>query len=198
MSLFAISFSGAGGALRAAVIRLSLFLCALAGLAPAQATTLSRVSFDDLVQRSTGIVRGRIVGSYSDARGSLIYTYYKVQVQDRWKGAPAAQVEVQIPGGTFGGQQQNYLGTPQLTEGAEYVFFLWTGPSGANHLLGLSQGILDVTRNADGELVLKGQSTDALIMDSAGRNAAAEPLRMKLSDFGTRVSGALKAGAKAK
>ena len=27
-----------------------------------------------------------------------------------------------------------------MTEGAEYVFFLWTGPSGATHLLGLSQG----------------------------------------------------------
>ncbi|HTM52156.1 MAG TPA: hypothetical protein VL285_25850 [Bryobacteraceae bacterium] len=180
------------------MIRLSLFLCALAGLSTAEATTLSRVSFEDLVQKSTGIVRGRIVGSYSDVRGSLIYTYYKVQVEDRWKGAAAAQVEVQIPGGTFGGQQQNYLGTPQLTEGAEYVFFLWTGPSGANHLLGLSQGILDVTRDGNGEVVLQGQATDALVMDSAGRNTAAEPLRMKLSDFGTRVSGALKAGAKAK
>ena len=79
----------------------------------AQATTLSRASFDDLVQKSTGIVRGRVTGSFSATRGSSIYTYHKIQVLERWKGLAAAQVEVQVPGGTFQGQQQNFAGTPQ-------------------------------------------------------------------------------------
>jgi hypothetical protein len=84
-------------------------------------------------------------------------------------------------------------------EGAEYVFFLWTGPSGATHLLGLSQGVLDVTTNAAGELIVAGQVTDAMVLDSAtGKGAGQEPLRMKLSDFSSRVSGALKGGASAK
>ena len=172
---------------------------ALASLLPGQATTLSRASFDDLVQKSTGIVRGRVTGSYSAARGSSIYTYHKIQVLDRWKGLASAQVEVQVPGGTFNGQQQNIVGTPQLTEGAEYVFFLWTGPSGATHLLGLSQGVLDVTTNAAGEAIVAGQVTDAMVLDSAtGRATGSEPLRMKLIDFSSRVTGALKGGASAK
>jgi len=170
----------------------------LAWVLAAQATTLSKASFDDLVQQSTGIVRGRVTGSYSAARGSSIYTYHKIQVLERWKGLAAAQVEVQVPGGTFQGQQQNFAGTPQLTEGAEYVFFLWTGPSGATHLLGLSQGVLDVTANAAGELIVAGQVTDALVLDSAGKGAVPEPLRMKLSDFSNRVSGALRGGVSAK
>ncbi len=181
------------------MIRISLLVWVLAALVEAQATTVSRASFDDLVQKSTSIVRGRVTGSYSASRGSSIYTYHKIQVLERWKGLAAAQVEVQVPGGTFQGQQQNFAGTPQLTEGAEYVFFLWTGPSGATHLLGLSQGVLDVTTNAAGESIVAGQVTDALALDSAtGKATDVEPLRMKLSDFSNRVSGALKGGASAK
>ena len=43
------------------MIRVSLLVWALAALIPAQATTLGRASFDDLVQKSTGIVRGRVM-----------------------------------------------------------------------------------------------------------------------------------------
>jgi hypothetical protein len=191
--------SGTADALNRAMIRIFLVVCLLGALLPAEATTLSKASFDDLVQKSTGIVRGRVQGSYSASRGSLIYTYYKIQVLDRWKGAASAQVEVQIPGGTFSGQQQNIAGAPQLTEGAEYVFFLWMGPSGATHLLGLSQGVLDITTNAAGELVVAGQVTDALVLDSASGNVTGQaPLRMKLSEFSSRVAGSLKGGASSK
>ena len=78
--------SGMAHALTRLMIRISVLVWALAALAPAQATTVSRASFDDLVQKSTAIVRARVTGSYSAARGSLIYTYYKIQVLDRWKG----------------------------------------------------------------------------------------------------------------
>ena len=181
------------------MIRLPLLVWALTALVPAQATTLGKASFDDLVQKSTSIVRGRVTGSYGAAHGSSINTYYKIQVLDRWKGLAATQVEVQVPGGTFNGQQQNIAGAPQLTEGAEYVFFLWMGPSGATYLLGLSQGVLDLATNTAGETIVAGQVTDAMVLDSAtGRAAGSEPLRMKLSDFSSRVSGALKGGVTAK
>ena len=181
------------------MIRLSLVVWALVSLIPAQATTLGKASFDDLVQKSTGIVRGRVTGSYTAPRGSLIDTYYKIQVLDRWKGTAAAQVEVRVPGGTFNGQQQPIAGAPQLTEGAAYVFFLWTGPSGATQLLGLSQGVLDVSTNDAGEMVVASQITDALMVDSAtGQAASQQPLRMKLADFGSRVNGALKAAGNTK
>jgi hypothetical protein len=182
-----------------AMIRISVLVWGLAALVPARATTVAKASFYDLVQKSTSIVRGRVTGSYSAAHGSLIYTYYKIQVLDRWKGLATAQVEVQIPGGTFNGQQQNIAGTPQFTEGAEYVFFLWMGPSGATHLLGLSQGILDVSTNAAGESIVSGQAADAMVLDSVtGKATSAEPLRMKLSDFSSRVSGTLTGSLSAK
>jgi len=163
---------------------MALLLWVLAALVEAQATTLSKASFDDLVQKSTSIVRGRVTGSYSVSRATSIYTYHKIQVLERWKGLAAAQVEVQVPGGTFQGQQQNFAGTPQLTEGAEYVFFLWTGPSGATHVLGLSQGVLDITTNAAGESIVAGPVTVARVFESVSRKGAVvQRLRMKLSGY---------------
>ncbi len=174
------------------MIRLSLLVWALGALVPAHATTLGKASFDDLVQKSTGIVRGRVVGSYSGSRGSMIDTYYKIQVLDRWKGLASTQLEVRVPGGTFNGQQQNYSGAPQLTEGASYVFFLWTGPSGVTQLLGLSQGVLDVSTDEAGNIVVSSEVTDALVVNSGGQQASPQALRMKLTDFSSRVSAALK------
>ena len=181
------------------MIRVSLLVWALAALIPAQATTLGRASFDDLVQKSTGIVRGRVMSYYTAPRGSLIDTYYKIQVLDRWKGVVATQVEIRVPGGTFNGQQQSIAGVPQLTEGSVYVFFLWTGPSGATQLLGLSQGVLDIATNDAGDMVVSSQITDAMMLDSAtGQAASQQPLRMKLADFSSRVTGALKGAANTK
>lgn len=184
--------AGTADATKRAMIRIILLLWALAALVPAQATTLSRASLDDLIQTSTSIVRGKVIGSYTAARGNLIYTHYTVQVTDRWKGRGTAQVDVQVPGGSWQGLQQNIAGAPQLTEGSEYVFFLWNGPSGANHLLGLSQGVLDVTTDGAGNLIVVRQASQTVMLNP---NAAATPgqdtLQMKLSDFKIRVTGAL-------
>jgi hypothetical protein len=181
------------------MIRISVLLWALAALAPAHATTLGRASFDDLAQKSTSVVRGKVVSSYSATRGSLVYTYYRIRVLDRWKGPVASQIDVQVPGGTVDGLQQDIAGAPQLTANSEYVFFLWTGPSGATHVLGLSQGVLDLTTNAAGEAILSSQITDAMMVDSVTAQAGArEPLRMKLSEFGSRLATSLKEGASVK
>ena len=199
MPLFASARSGIRDAHRAVMIRAFLLVWALGWLIPAQATTLGKASFDDLVQTSTGIVRARVLNSYTAQRGSLIDTYYKIQVLDRWKGTAASQVEVRVPGGAFNGQQQSISGAPQLTESAVYVFFLWTGPSGATQLLGLSQGVLDVLTNDAGDIFVSSQITDALMVDSAtGQATSQQPLRMKLTDFSSRVSGALKAAGNTK
>src|SRR5437667_5325768 len=94
-----------------AMIRVAMLVWALAAFIPAQATTVTRASLDDLIQKSTAIVRGRVVSSTTAARGSLVYTYYKIQVIERWKGAAAtedpSQLQVQVPGGSFNGVQQN-------------------------------------------------------------------------------------------
>jgi len=171
------------------MIRLSMLAWALAALVPAQATTLTKASLDDLIQKSTSVVRGKVVGSSTGARGSLVYTYYKIQVLERLKGTATDQVQVQVPGGSFAGVQQSIAGAPRLADGSEYVFFLWTGPSGARHLLGLSQGVLDVIKNATGDSMVVRQASDAVVVDSAtGQTGSQDTFQMRLSEFNSRVS----------
>jgi hypothetical protein len=103
---------------------------------------------------------------------------------------------VQVPGGTVGGLQQNVAGAPQLVLGGQYVLFLWTGPSGANYPLGLSQGVLDVSSDAAGNTIVTTQSSEALALNPASSAAASQgSLQMKLADFAARVSSALKGGS---
>jgi hypothetical protein len=163
---------------------------ALAAILPAHATTLRRASLDDLIQTSTSIVRARVAASSTTSQGPLAYTHYTIQVLDRWKGPAAAQVEVQVP---------QAEGAPQFAAGSEYVFFLWTGPSGANHLLGLSQGALDVTKDATGNTLVVRQPTEAMMLDQATVDTSSpDPVRMKLSDFASRVSSTLGRSSSAK
>ena len=93
-----------------------------------------------MINQSTAIVRARVTGSYGATRGQIIYTFYQAQVTDRWKGSGQGTVEIALPGGTANGYRQSFPGTPQLTEGKEYVFFLWTSKSGLTQIIGLTQG----------------------------------------------------------
>src|SRR5881397_3849590 len=128
-------------AIKADMRRISLLLLCLAPwIAPLPGATLERLSLDDVIQKSTDIVRARVVDSYAAFRGSVIYTHWKLQVLDRWKGPEQAALEVLIPGGTANAFHQDVPGAPGLVQGKEYLLFLWTSKSGATYLTGLSQG----------------------------------------------------------
>src|SRR5690348_7019689 len=101
-------------------------ICLVWSVAQLGAATLSRLTLDDMINQSTAIVRARITGSYAAARGPVIYTFYQAQVTAQWKGATQTAVEIAVPGGTANGLRQTFPGTPQLTEGKEYLLFVWT------------------------------------------------------------------------
>lgn len=118
-----------------------LLLAASASVFP---TTLEKLALDDMVLKSTEIVRGRVSNVSAIRRGALIVTQVKVTVSERWKGPEATTVELFLHGGTFQGLRQTFAGTPELRAGAEYVFFLWAGRSGQRQIIGLSQGVMDI------------------------------------------------------
>src|SRR5215472_13660975 len=125
-------------------------ICAAMWLAQLGAATLSRLSLDDMITQSTSIVHVRVTGSYAAFRGQVIYTHYQAQVLERWKGAGQSTVEVALPGGIANGFQQSFPGTPQLTEGKEYALFLWTSPTGLTQIIGLTQGLFDLSTDTSG------------------------------------------------
>src|SRR3954470_6665705 len=118
---------------------LRLLVFTLAPLA-CSAATLQQLSMDQMTESATAIVRARVVGASAGFTGSTIYTHYKLQVVETWKGTPAD--DVMLPGGVANGYRQSFPGVPSLTMGAEYVLFLWKSSlTGITHLVGLSQGL---------------------------------------------------------
>jgi hypothetical protein len=155
-----------------------------------QSATLQRLSISDMARKSTTIVRARISGSYTAQHGSLIYTHYKAAVSEAWKGSAAA-VDFAVPGGVLAPYRQTVSGAPRLTTGAEYVLFLWTGPSGLTQVMGLSQGVLNVVQDKNGDLMATRAAATELMLDSRGQPVNDQPISIRLSDLRTQVRGTL-------
>jgi hypothetical protein len=169
------------------VTPLKSILLAMLAIIPAAATTLEKLSVDQMVQRSTAIVRGKVLDSTSGMRGRVIYTFYRVQVEERIKGDAAQVLEVAVPGGAYSGMRLTFPGAPRPVAGVEYVFFLWKGPSGANHILGLSQGLFDLKRGPNGEILLSRGPVDAEFVDALGKPVQDQGIRISLSDLSAKV-----------
>jgi hypothetical protein len=156
-----------------------------------QATTLQKLSTDDMIRQSTAIVRVTVTGSYTAARGLDIYTHYQFQVVETLKAGPVAIREVAVPGGALGGLRQLAAGAPELKTGRDYVIFLWTGRSGMTQVIGLSQGLFSAMQSDTNETVLVRGPLDGLVLDNAGRVVSDSAITMKLADLRSQIKKAL-------
>jgi hypothetical protein len=159
----------------------------LLALLSASATTLEKLSLDDMIAKSTSIVRGRVQGCNGEYKAPLIYTHCKVAVSEHWKGTAPAVADVMILGGTANGKTQAFPGAPQLTEGQEYILFLWTGRSGMTQIIGFSQGAFDVSIFPKGEVATQKTVTADKFVDASGNSVADDPIRMTVPQFKGRV-----------
>ena len=170
-----------------------MFKVLLAGFliaACSPAATLQQLSLVEMTQQSTAIVRARVASSTASLTNSTIYTHYKLQITETLKGFPSA--EVMVPGGAAGRYTQTFPGVPQLEIGKEYLMFLWTSSSGITHLMGLSQGLFDLSTAADGSLVATRGIIGELMLDKTGRPVRDSGLQVRLSDL--RSSSAARQG----
>lgn len=146
-----------------------------AAAACAHAATLERLSVEEMIEKSTAIVRGRAGQSRSTPAGTLIYTLTSFRVLEQWKGEPAGELEIALPGGEAGGLRQRFDGVPRLTPGREYVVFLWRGSSGRWQITGLSQGLLEVVREGEQPPRAVRRPSGNLLIEPETGGAAADP-----------------------
>jgi len=174
-------------------------LAVLGTAAAVSASTVQLLSNDDLVARSTSIVRGKVLSESGMLRRSTIYTNYKFQVTEVLKGTANAQIDVAVPGGVAQGLREIVSGAPRLQVGTEYVLFLWTSQSGLTQILGLAQGLFLSIQQADGTLLaVRPGGSDATLVDlKTGKKTADGGAQMAVSDIRNRVK-ALPAGSAAK
>jgi len=169
-------------------MRISFHLLAsVALLAVASATTLLKMSMNDLIAQSTHIVRARITGSRTAAMGQDIYTYYQLQVSETLKQGATLPAEVAVPGGVYGNRRQVAVGSPVLVQDQEYVLFLWTSRSGMTQVIGLSQGMFTLKQDASGETVLNRPAIADPMLDRFGKTVADQAVTMKWSDLRTLI-----------
>ena len=171
---------------------MKLFLSAAAFLAVVgnilPAATLERLALDEMIQKSTAIVRGRVTSEAAVRRGSLIYTITQVQVLERFKGVVGASIEVAIPGGSLHGLSQTFSGAPDLKPGCEYVLFLWTGRNGLTQVMGFSQGVFDVRGGQDGKPVLfRGATSEPMLDPHTGHAVSDADLTIALGTLRSRI-----------
>jgi hypothetical protein len=167
---------------------LMLAYCAVA----LPAATLERLSLDDLINKSTTIVRGKILNSFTATNGPVIYTHYRIQPSETLKGPASNVVEIQLPGGVSNNLRQSFAGVPQFRSGDEYVFFLWTGKTGSTQVLGLTQGLFSVAPGGAADPVTTRSASHEVMLDhGTGKQVKDLTLTMHLSELRTRIQSTL-------
>jgi hypothetical protein len=131
----------------------------LSAAAPLGATVLQPMDLTLLTQNAGAVAHGHVVELESVwiDNGRKIDTLVTLDVEDYLKGAAPRQITFRIPGGQIGGYSSVVAGAPQVATGDDVVVFLDVQPgsshssAAATHLVGLSQGLLQVTADAAGE-----------------------------------------------
>ena len=158
-------------------------------VAPLVGATLERLTLDDMIAKSTLVVRGRVGDSWAAVTNSVIYTHYKIQVSESLKGAAGGSVEVMVPGGTVNGRRQSFAGSPVLNKGGEFVFFLWTSKTGITWITGLTQGLFALPGDGSPDPVARRAASGELMLDpNTARPVKDLPVSMKLSDLRQQVA----------
>jgi len=173
------------------------FILALAfasSIGTLQSATLERLTLDDMILRSTTIVRGKVTASWAAYTGSVIYTHYQVQVIEQLKGEPRATVEVMTPGGTVKDEESTFSGSPALNNGDEFVFFLWTSKTGITWITGLTQGLFALNSEVSADrLATRSASRELMLDPNTSRPVKDSALSMKLSVLRSRIAATLAA-----
>jgi hypothetical protein len=178
---------------------LTLAVVFASGMLSLPGATLERLSFDDLISKSTAIVRGTVTDSWAAFTGSIVYTHYKLQVNETFKGASQNVVEIVVTGGTVNGIHQNFSGSPTLNKGDQFVFFLWTSKAGLTQIMGLTQGLFalppDGSPDGSSDPTATRAPTRELMLDPATAHPVKDAaLSLRLSDMRSRIAKTLATG----
>ena len=148
-----------------------------------QATTLQRLTMNDMTDKCHVVVRATVLNGAAEYTNGIVLTHYQLSVSEVWKGSAGSMIDVYVPGGRAGGFRELVPGAPALDTGSEYVIFLWIGPSGRAQIIGLSQGLFNVTRDTAGTMMLERPGARETMIDPVtGNPVTDQAVRMKAAD----------------
>lgn len=134
-------------------ILIGLFVAATAA-GGAAATTLVKMTLEDLGARASLVVRGRCVATRSGAEQGEIWTWTTFEVSETLKGTAPREILVRMLGGRMGHLTASVEGVPRFTPGEDVFLFLepvqGSADGGAEEwaVTGWVQGTFRVMRSA--------------------------------------------------
>ena len=149
-----------------------LFLIGLALIAVvAQATTLVRLRFQDLVHYSYSIARVRCMHADAHVENGEIWTDTSFLVLTHNKGYLPEEIVVRQPGGKFQHLHSHVEGAPEFRPGEEVYLFLSGHPGRQFLIVGWAQGTFRIHRDlrSGGESVTQ-DSAETPVFDPASES----------------------------
>jgi hypothetical protein len=166
-----------------------LWILLLGGIAliavVANATTMVRLRFEELAQKSSAIARLRCVSTKSLWDAGEIRTETRFAVVDREKGSLEETVTVRMLGGNVEHVHSRVEGVPTFRAGEEVYLFLWGRNGEAYRVLGWSQGTFRIAPDAKaGAEVVSQDSSGAAVFDPGTHTFRSAGIgRMELGEF---------------
>jgi len=168
-------------------------LTAILFLPAARATTLARLSLDQLAAGSDAVARVRCAGVESRWENGSIWTVAALEVLETMKGNLPREIAVRLPGGRVGHLTSTVEGTPKFHPGDDAVVFLERSPAGGFTVAGWVEGTFRISRDPQtgGETVTQDSSVFA-VFDMASRTFRTEGIRrMPIGEFRSRIAAAV-------
>lgn len=161
-----------------------------------RATTLARLSLDQLAAGSDAVARVRCAGAESHWENGSIWTVATLEVVEAMKGNLPREIAVRLPGGRVGHLTATVDGTPKFKPGDEAVVFLERSPAGGFTVAGWVQGTFRISRDPQtGSETVTQDSSAFAVFDAATRAFRADGIRrMPIGDFRARISAAVARG----
>ena len=145
----------------------ALFLAGLVLIAlVANATTLVRLPFYKLVERSSAIARVRCLTADTRLENGEVWTDTVFAVLQHDKGYLPSHIVVRTPGGRFEHLRSHVDGVPEFRPGEELFLFLTGHPGAQFRIVGWTQGTFRIRKNQQtGRETVTQDSADVPVFD---------------------------------
>ena len=162
-------------------------------LPPISATTLARLSLDQMAARSDAVARVRCAGAEARWENGSIWTVTTVEVVETMKGNLPKEIAIRLPGGRVGHLTATVDGTPKFNPGDEAVVFLERSSAGGFTVAGWVQGTFRISRDPrTGSETVTQDSSAFAVFDTATRTFRTEGTRrMPMGEFRARIASAV-------
>jgi hypothetical protein len=180
------------------VSRVLALLALLAAVATA--TTLQRMSLDELAASSPAVARARCMNTASRWEGGHIWTFTDFEVLESLKGNLPGRIQVRLVGGKVGGLHSTVEGVPRFAPGEEAYLFLARAPAGDWTVTGWALGTFRIAREKrSGRETVTQDAAGVSLFDPATRQFRAGSVRrMDGQEFRRQLDAAIERSARGK